>query len=66
MDFREKLSNFNDAHYIKKNRQKQGVSRQNPFDCKFLKIGSVIVYTQIFWSATPTALTIKGVCLMLM
>ena len=36
------------------------VSPENPFDWKFLKVGSVIVYSFIK-ASPPRALTVKGV-----
>ena len=76
MDFQEKLSNFAKIFYViralhKNSRQSLTVSPENPFDWKFLKVGSVIVYSfiknvpniQEFWPAPapPKALTIEGV-----
>ena len=50
MDFLEKLTNFAKVFYViralnKKSRQSLRVSPESPFDWKFFKVGSMIVYS---------------------
>ena len=76
MDFLEKLTNFAQVFYViralnKKSRQSLRVSPESPFDWKFFKVGSMIVYSFVrnipnlqvcrLTLVSLTALTIKGV-----
>ena len=76
MDLKEKLSNFALIFFVmpkinKKSRQSLRVSPESPFDWKFFKVGSMIVYSFVrnipnlqvcrLTLVSLTALTIKGV-----
>ena len=76
MDFLEKLTNFAKVFYViralnKKSRQSLRVFPESPFDWKFFKVGSMIVYSFVrnipnlqvcrLTLVSLTALTIKGV-----